>query len=88
VVPFARRPTAEYLTSLGARVIERRRKDRPFITDEGNIILDCHFSGLSNPQEIAQLIRAQPGVVEHGLFLGMATEAIIAGARGVMVMER
>lgn len=88
VVPFARRPTAEYLTSLGARVIERRRKDRPFITDEGNIILDCHFSGLSNPQEIAQLIRAQPGVVEHGLFLGMATEAIIAGARGVVVMER
>jgi ribose 5-phosphate isomerase A len=58
------------------------------MTDEGNIILDCHFPGLPNPLEIAQLIRAQPGVVEHGLFLGMATEAIVAGKRGVVVLER
>ena len=64
------------------------RDGRTFITDEGNLILDCHFPGLSNPQEIAQLIRAQPGVVEHGLFLGMATEAVVAGARGVVVYER
>jgi ribose 5-phosphate isomerase len=37
---------------------------------------------------MAQLIRAQPGVVEHGLFLGLATEAIVAGARGVVLYER
>lgn len=88
VVTFAKRPTAAYLASLGARVVERQRDGRPFITDEGNIILDCHFPGLTNPQEIAQLIRAQPGVVEHGLFLGMATEAVIAGERGIVVIER
>lgn len=88
VVPFARRPTADYLSSLGALVVERRRDGWPFITDEGNIILDCRFAGLPNPRETAQLIRAQPGVVEHGLFLGMATEAIIAGARGIVVIER
>ncbi len=88
VVSFARRPTADYLTSLGARVVERRRDGQIFNTDEGNIILDCHFPGLSNPQEMAQLIRAQPGVVEHGLFLGMATEAVVAGMRGVVVYER
>jgi ribose 5-phosphate isomerase A len=88
VVPFARRPTADYLASLGARVVERRRDGRRFITDEGNVILDCHFNGLNNPQEMAQLIRAQPGVVEHGLFLGLATEAIVAGARGVVLYER
>jgi ribose 5-phosphate isomerase A len=88
VVPFARRPTGDYLTSLGARVVERQREGRLFITDEGNIILDCHFPGLGNPQELAQLIRAQPGVVEHGLFLGMATEAVVAGARGIVVIER
>ena len=88
VVPFARRPVAAYLASLGARVIERHKDGQPFITDEGNIILDCHFPGLPNPLEIAQLIRAQPGVVEHGLFLGMATEAIVAGKRGVVVLER
>jgi ribose 5-phosphate isomerase A len=88
VVPFARRPAADYLTSLGARVIERRRDGQLFITDEDNVILDCHFAGLTQPQEMARLIRAQPGVVEHGLFLGMATEAVVAGARGVMVLER
>ncbi|HMT22277.1 MAG TPA: ribose-5-phosphate isomerase RpiA [Promineifilum sp.] len=88
VVPFARRPAAGYLASLGARVSERRRNGEPFVTDEGNLILDCYFVGLTNPQETAQLIRAQPGVVEHGLFLGMATEAVIAGGRGVVVLER
>lgn len=88
VVTFAKRPTAAYLASLGARVVERRQDGRPFITDEGNVILDCHFPGLTNPQEIAQLIRAQPGVVEHGLFLGMATEAVIAGDRGIVIIER
>ena len=88
VVVFARRPVAGYLASLGARVVERRKNGERFITDEGNLILDCHFPGLPNPSEMAQLIRAQPGVVEHGLFLGMATEAIIAGERGVRVLER
>ncbi len=88
VIPFARRPVAGYLASLGARVVQRRQQGETFITDEGNIILDCHFPGLLNPPEMAQLIRAQPGVVEHGLFLGMATEAIVAGARGVLVLER
>jgi ribose 5-phosphate isomerase A len=88
VVVFARRPVADYLASLGARVVERRKDGERFITDEGNLILDCHFPGLPNPSEMAQLIRAQPGVVEHGLFLGMATEAIVAGERGVRVLER
>ncbi|HRO24567.1 MAG TPA: ribose-5-phosphate isomerase RpiA, partial [Promineifilum sp.] len=88
VIQFARRPVADYLASLGARVVERRKDGERFITDEGNLILDCHFPGLPNPSEIAQLIRAQPGVVEHGLFLGMATEAIVAGERGVLLLER
>ncbi len=88
VIQFARRPVADYLASLGAQVVERRKGGERFITDEGNLILDCHFPGLPNPSEIAQLIRAQPGVVEHGLFLGMATEAIVAGERGVLVLER
>lgn len=87
VVPFARRPVGDYLASLGARVEQRQRDGRPFITDEGNVILDCHFAGLSDPQEMARLIRAQPGVVEHGLFLGMAAAAVVAGSKGVNVQE-
>ncbi len=87
VIPFARRPVADYLASLGARVVLRERDGRPFVTDEGNVILDCHFAGLTDPPAMARLIRAQPGVVEHGLFLGMATEAIVAGEKGVTVLE-
>jgi ribose 5-phosphate isomerase A len=87
VIRFARRPVADYLASLGARVVERQRDGRPFVTDEGNVILDCHFARLTDPRQMAQLIRAQPGVVEHGLFLGMATEAVVASDRGVVVLE-
>lgn len=88
VIPFARRPVADYLASLGAAVVERQREGRTFITDEGNIILDCRFAEPFDPPEIGRLIRARPGVVEHGLFLGMATEAVVAGASGVVVMKK
>jgi ribose 5-phosphate isomerase A len=91
VVPFARRPVSDYLSSLGTQgtlVVERQKDGQPFVTDEGNIILDCRFPGLPNPHEVAHLIRSQPGVVEHGLFLGMATEAIVAGSQGIVIFER
>jgi ribose 5-phosphate isomerase A len=87
VIPFARRPAAAYLASLGARVVERRKDGEPFITDEGNLILDCHFAGIADARGLAQLIRAQPGVVEHGLFLSLATEAIVAGSRGLFTLN-
>ncbi len=87
VIPFARRPAADYLTSLGAQVTQRTGEDgAPFITDEGNLILDCRFPGIPQPNDLARLIRAQPGVVEHGLFLGMANEAVIAGEDGLVVL--
>jgi ribose 5-phosphate isomerase A len=88
VIPFARRPVAAYLASLGAKVVERQSNGRPFVTDEGNILLDCHFAALPEPADTAALIKARPGVVEHGLFLGMAMEAIIAGAAGVVTLKR
>jgi len=88
VIPFARRPVADYLASLGAAVVERQREGRTFITDEGNIILDCRFAEPFDPPEMGRLIRARPGVVEHGLFLGMAAEAVVAGAGGVVVMKK
>jgi ribose 5-phosphate isomerase A len=54
----------------------------PYITDEGNILLDCASSGIVDPEETAAEIRSIVGVVEHGLFLGMAERVIIAGAEG------
>ncbi|MGI4757563.1 MAG: ribose-5-phosphate isomerase RpiA [Janthinobacterium lividum] len=55
----------------------------PYITDEGNILLDCSSAGIADPEETAAEIRAMVGVVEHGLFLGMAERALIAGVDGV-----
>lgn len=87
VIRFARRPVADYLASLGAQVAERQDGGKPYVTDEGNIILDCRFEGIARPHELAQQIRSQPGVVEHGLFLGMATEALVAGEGGVVELR-
>jgi ribose 5-phosphate isomerase A len=55
----------------------------PYRTDEGNYILDCACGRIDNPEETAAEIRSIVGVVEHGLFLGMATLALVAGDDGV-----
>jgi ribose 5-phosphate isomerase A len=55
----------------------------PYLTDEGNYILDCACGRIDDPQRTAAAIRGIVGVVEHGLFLGMATLALVAGEDGV-----
>jgi len=87
VIPFARQPVRAHLVSLGATVVERMAGDEPFMTDENNIILDCHFDSISDPYILARAIRQQPGVVEHGLFLNMATLAIIAATDGILLLD-
>ena len=60
-----------------------RNGDGPWITDEGNNILDCHCGGIADPQALALELQSIVGVVEHGLFLNMATLALVAGEKGV-----
>jgi ribose 5-phosphate isomerase A len=55
----------------------------PYLTDEGNYIVDCACGRIEDPERTATAIRAIVGVVEHGLFLGMATLALVAGENGV-----
>ena len=55
----------------------------PWITDEGNLILDCHCGAIPDPEKTAAEVRSIIGVVEHGLFLNMATLALVAGENGV-----
>lgn len=64
-----------------------RNGQGPWITDEGNLILDCHCGVIENPEELAAEIRNIVGVVEHGLFLGMATLALVAGENGVRELQ-
>lgn len=65
----------------------RIRDGRTFITDNGNFILDCALRKIPNPQELATLISGIPGVVEHGLFIGLASLALIGTADGIKTIE-
>ena len=60
---------------------------KPFRTDGGNFIFDCHFARIEDPESLADALHIIPGVVEHGLFLGVADTAIVAGPGGVSVIE-
>jgi ribose 5-phosphate isomerase A len=90
VVPFAWKVHLPLLAELGAEV-EFRRDDqgRPVYTDNGNVVLDCHFEGgISDPLEVEARLRRRAGVVETGLFLGLATEVIIAQEGSVRTRGR
>ena len=67
----------------GPIVIRLQANGNPFITDQGNIIVDCDFRRMDNPEQLARNISAIPGVVEHGLFIGIADGAIIATDSGI-----
>jgi ribose 5-phosphate isomerase A len=73
------------LTTLGFTPKLRLKKDStvPYVTDEGNYIVDCWSNGIAEPESTAAEIRSIVGVVEHGLFLGMATLALVGGEDGV-----
>jgi ribose 5-phosphate isomerase A len=90
VVPFGWSVHLPFFAKLGAQPALRCAPDRrPFVTDEGHYIVDCRFPrGIAEPHALARALRGRSGIVEHGLFLGMARTAVIAGARGVRVLER
>ncbi len=79
VIPFGLRAQIAYLTSLEADVTLRRNDDgTEFRTDQGNLILDCDFGPISEPIQLAALLDRRAGIVEHGLFLELATDVIVA----------
>lgn len=61
---------------------------QPFVTDSGNFIIDCAFGRIDDPEALDEALKLVPGVVESGLFLGLADAAIVAGPEGVVVLER
>ncbi len=83
VVPFGWESTARRLRALGAEPKLREG----FLTDGGHYILDCLFPGVADPARLAPALDGTVGVVEHGLFLGMAAEAIIGSETGVRVLR-
>jgi len=72
----------------GAVALRPGDGDAPFVTDQGNLILDCAFGSIPEPEVLAFSLKRVPGVVEHGLFLGLADLAIVAGRSGVRALRR
>jgi ribose 5-phosphate isomerase A len=89
VVPFGWRSQAEYLESSGASVTVRQGADgSPFRTDQGNMILDCRFGPIHEPVRLADQLITRAGIVEHGMFLGLASDVIVAGREGIRHLKR
>jgi ribose 5-phosphate isomerase A len=95
VVPFGlaatRRSIEERLRQLnlpGETRLRMAANGEPFLTDGGHYILDANLLRIDHPEELAASLQAVPGVVEHGLFIGLATGAIIATASGLVELGR
>lgn len=89
VTPFGWRSQQSYIQSLGASVVLRESSDgAPFRTDQGNLLLDCSFGPISEPIRLATKLSQRAGVVEHGLFLGLATDVIVATDQAIRHLKR
>ena len=88
IVPFAARPLIARIEDLGATVMPRRAGPGPFVSDEGHHILDCAFDEIADPVGLAATLHDMPGVVDHGLFIGMADAVIVGTDAGVEIIER
>jgi ribose 5-phosphate isomerase A len=93
VVQFGLMATRNMIVALAAdagcegEITLRKGSDgRPFVTDTGNFILDCAFGSIPDPEDLDEALKLIPGVVENGLFLGIADLAIIAGPDGVSLI--
>jgi len=95
VLEFGQKMTAQRvvdaLATLGYRdvaVTLRSRDGLTFVSDSGNLIYDCALGAITSPPKLAALLAAIPGVVEHGLFIGMATTLIVAHPRRIQIIEK
>ncbi len=92
VISFGLEATRRHIERAAARVgcagtpaLRRGRDGHVFVTDSGNSILDCAFGVIPDPEALAAALAAIPGVVEHGLFIGVARAIIVADASGVNI---
>jgi ribose 5-phosphate isomerase A len=90
VTQFAWEVHVRWLASLGCRAELRRESGgAPYVTDNANYIVHCTFpAGIPDPAGLARTLIERPGIVEHGLFLGMATDVVVAGSQGIRLMAR
>lgn len=89
VLPFGWAPEAAYLESLGASVALRMiASGEPYVTDQGNWVVDAEFGPIEDPGSLSDQLDRRAGIAAHGLFLGLATDLIVAGTDGVRHVEK
>lgn len=89
VVRFGWRQTAARLERLGCNPILRTDDGGvPFVTDDNNYVLDCRVNPIAQPARLAAEIKGLLGVVEHGLFIGIASQVVVGGIGGARVLDR
>jgi len=89
VIPFAQSLVAARITALGATVkLRRDAEGNPFVSDEGHHILDCSFGQIPDPPALARTLSDMPGIVEHGLFIDLATIVLVAKGETVTELRR
>ena len=79
---------SERIAKLGCIPSLRKEKDVPFVTDNGNYILDCRFNTINEPEVLNTQLNMIPGVVENGLFVRMADTVVVGGKNGVDIRVR
>ena len=86
VLPMAEASISKALRSLGGEPVLRmgHHKDGPVVSDQGFWVVDAKFGAISNPAELAAAISQIPGVLDHGLFIGMATDVLVGEADGTV----
>jgi ribose 5-phosphate isomerase A len=89
ILPFLWRSTAHRISSVVTSLTVRGGEEQPYITDNGNMILDVMIDGgITDAQGLANELKAMTGVVEHGLFIGLTDTVIVAGPDGPLVVGR
>jgi ribose 5-phosphate isomerase A len=95
IVQFGVRATMEMIEMVaqdvgvfGELALRRNATGAPFLTDNGNYIVDCAFGEIGDPEDLSDVLEMVPGVVEHGLFIDIADAVIIAGPGGLEILTR
>lgn len=82
VLQFGWKQTERRLVATGCKPARRERDGAPFVSDNGNYVLDCKYDGIEDPAWLDTQLNALTGVVDHGLFVGMAGRIVVADAQG------